>query len=119
MKKQICAGEGAGWATAHFPVLGHDITGCIVPQDSWGHMARCDMASSAVTRPCDTAQQRCDTAGLRTEARGSARMGPGHRGVSRYNFLYRDRGCDTARARNDTARSARGKDLCRDTNFVT
>ena len=33
-KIKICAGE-VGWATAHFFVLGHDTTNCIVTQGSW------------------------------------------------------------------------------------
>ena len=56
-KKKKKRAEEAGWATAHFPALGHDTICCIVTAmvwvRSWGRMARHDTVGQA----CWGAQQ--------------------------------------------------------------
>ena len=47
MNKKKKRAEEAGWATAHFPALGHDTMCCIVTAMAWAHMARHDTAGQA------------------------------------------------------------------------
>ena len=59
-RKKKGAGE-TGWATAHFPALGHDTTYCIVKGKDTGPQGRTvgghDTASSLATRPHDMANK--------------------------------------------------------------
>ena len=82
-----------------FLVLGHDTADYIVTQQGWVRARGRDTVEQG--RPA----RRCDTAGLRAGASGSARTRPGHRSVSLYKILYRDRGQRDRLRQGATARA--------------
>ena len=103
-KKNLCRRE-AGWATAHFPVLGHDKTCCIATGRA-RHGLACVLGHAA--ERCDTGSSAGDTAwpGRKGERQRAGTRRPSHSGVA-IRFLYRDRErrarCNTAPRRYDMA----------------
>ena len=112
MKKNSGVAEKAGWATTHFPALGHDTMCCIVTnmacERSWARMARHDKIGQArwgaqqglrhsAAGPCDTAglhagRVATHTRGLATGVRRDTKFCI----VAEGRPLCRDTACDTA-----------------------